>query len=70
MSLRIKKQTQRLLKESKNEKWKKYEKRKETNSSLNRKNFLGQHENQDKILLITIKLSENKNKNKELKNKL
>ena len=59
-----------MSKKSKNEKSKKYKKKKKTNFSLSKRDSLNQCKNQDKILLITIKLLENKDKNKELKNKL
>ena len=70
MSLQNKKQTRKLSKKSRNKKWKKYEKRKKTSSSSNKEDSLDQHGNQDKISLITMKLLENENKNKELKNEL
>ena len=70
MSLRNKEHIRKLSKKSKNEKWKKYEKRKETDFSSNERDSLNQHENQERILFITIKLSENGNKDKELKNEL
>ena len=70
MSLQDKKQIRKLLKKLKNKKQRKYEKRKEINSSSNREDSLNQYENQDKISFIMMKLLENGNKNKELKNEL
>ena len=70
MFSRNKKHVQRLSKKSKNEKSRKYKKRKETGFSSSKRDSSNQSENQDKISFMTIKLLENKDKNKELKNKL
>ena len=59
-----------MLKKLKNEKSKKYKKRKKTDFSLRKKDSLNQFKSQDKISFITIKLLRNKDKNKELKNEL
>ena len=48
----------------------KYKKKKKTSFLSSKRDSSNQSENQDKISLITIKLSENEDKNKELKNEL
>ena len=70
MSLQNKKRTQKLSKKSKNKRSRKYKKRKKIDFSLSKRDSSNQYENQDKISFITIKLSGNEDKNKELKNEL
>ena len=70
MSLQNREHVQKSLKKSKNKKSKKYKKRKKTSFSSNKRDSSNQSENQDKISFIIIKLLENKDKNKELKNEL
>ena len=70
MSLQNKKHIQKLSKKLKNKKSRKYKKRKKINFSLNKRDSSNQYENQDKISFIKMKLFENEDKNKELKNKL
>ena len=70
MSLQNKKHIQKLSKKSKNKRLRKYRKRKKTSFSSSERDSSSQHENQDKISSITMKLFGNEDKNKELKNEL
>ena len=70
MPSKNKEYTRKLLKKLKNKKLRKYKKRKKTSFLSSKRNLLNQSENQKKISLITMKLLENRNKNRELKNEL